>query len=93
MATPAARLMRAARQTGVAAALSRDAGSYLCNYLCWQATKSEGPRLAAFVHVPPVAQKTLRKGSRRLRGATLQRAAVAMLAELSRCLGSAGMRT
>lgn len=93
MVTPATRLMRAARRTGVSAVLSRDAGSYLCNYLCWQATNSEGLRLAAFVHVPPVVRKPLQRGTRCLRPATLERAATAMLAELSRCLGTAGMHT
>ncbi len=47
----------AARAAGVPAALSRDAGRYLCNYLCWQAAAATGagaPRLAAFVHVPIV---------------------------------------
>src|SRR5262249_33231506 len=43
---------------GAMTALSRDAGSYLCNYLCWRASEataiSGGPRLAAFVHVPLV---------------------------------------
>jgi pyroglutamyl-peptidase len=34
---------------------SRDAGRYLCNYLCWRASES-GVRLAAFVHVPKVAR-------------------------------------
>lgn len=52
------RLLRAALASGVEAKLSRDAGSYLCNYLCWRAleatTAGSGPRLAAFVHVPPV---------------------------------------
>ena len=43
----------------VPAVLSRDAGRYLCNYLCWRAAEAvaagtDGPRLAAFVHVPPV---------------------------------------
>jgi pyroglutamyl-peptidase len=95
MATPAARLLRAARRTGVLATLSRDAGSYLCNYLCWRATGAtkKGPRLAAFIHVPPVARKALRRGSRQLRSAGLERAATAMLAELAVCLGSAGMRS
>jgi pyroglutamyl-peptidase len=97
MKSPATRLVRAARQTGVAAVLSRDAGSYLCNYLCWRASDASrgknGPRLAAFVHVPPVARKTLRSGNRSLRAASLQRAATSMLAEFSCCLGSAGMRT
>jgi pyroglutamyl-peptidase len=55
---PARRLLAAARATRVPAALSRDAGRYLCNYLCWRAVEAarhpKGPRLAAFVHVPPV---------------------------------------
>lgn len=53
------RLLRVAQTSGVEAKLSRDAGSYLCNYLCWRALEAApagtGPRLAAFVHVPPVA--------------------------------------
>jgi pyroglutamyl-peptidase len=51
-----ARLLRAADSTGVDARASRDAGSYLCNYLSWRAIEAvsadTGPRLAAFVHVP-----------------------------------------
>ena len=95
MATPAARLVRAARRTGVPAAMSRDAGSYLCNYLCWRATQAarKGPRYAAFVHVPPIARKALRRGTSRLRAATLERAAISMLAELTCCLGLAAPRT
>jgi pyroglutamyl-peptidase len=58
MRTPAQRLVKAARSTGVKAALSRDAGRYLCNYLCWRATEAagrpHGPKVAAFVHVPKV---------------------------------------
>jgi len=50
-------LLAAARATRVPVALSNDAGDYLCNYLCWQAAlaarKRGGPRLAAFIHVPP----------------------------------------
>ena len=57
MPTPARRLLAAVRAARVPATLSRDAGRYLCNYLCWRATeaarKTGGPRLAAFVHVPP----------------------------------------
>jgi pyroglutamyl-peptidase len=93
MRTPAARLARAANRSGTPAALSRDAGSYLCNYLCWRATAAAGPRLAAFVHVPPVVRKTLHRGARDLTEAKLARAAAAMLDELSRCLGSAGNRS
>jgi pyroglutamyl-peptidase len=95
MATPAARLARAARRTGVPAVMSRDAGSYLCNYLCWWATQATecGPRLAAFIHVPPIARKALPRGTPRLRTATLERAATSMLAELACCLGLAATRT
>ncbi|MBV9260220.1 MAG: pyroglutamyl-peptidase I, partial [Pseudolabrys sp.] len=56
MATPAQALLAAASAAKVPAAISRNAGNYLCNYLCWNATvltaKRNGPRYAAFVHVP-----------------------------------------
>ena len=55
-----AKLLRAADGTGIDARASRDAGSYLCNYLSWRAIEAtcgdSGPRLAAFVHVPPLAR-------------------------------------
>jgi pyroglutamyl-peptidase len=55
---PAHRLVAAVRMAGMQAALSGDAGSYLCNYLCWRAGEAAGregiPRLVAFVHVPNV---------------------------------------
>jgi pyroglutamyl-peptidase len=55
-----ARLLRAALGAGVDARASRDAGSYLCNYLSWRAIEATchdtGPRLAAFVHVPLLAR-------------------------------------
>jgi pyroglutamyl-peptidase len=55
-----ARLLRAALDTGIDARASRDAGSYLCNYLSWRAIEATcrdtGPRLAAFVHVPLLAR-------------------------------------
>jgi len=60
---PTHRLLMAARATGVPAALSHDAGSYLCNYLCWRAAeagRSGGPRLIAFVHVPQVRRAQVR---------------------------------
>ena len=54
------RLWRAALDSGVDARLSRDAGSYLCNYLSWRAIEAshnqQPPLLAAFVHVPLVAR-------------------------------------
>lgn len=61
--TPARRLLAGARAAHAPAALSRDAGRYLCNYLCWRATEAaqekDGPRLAAFVHVPLVRRSPL----------------------------------
>lgn len=53
-----AKLLRAALATGIDARPSRDAGSYLCNYLSWRAIEATyvggGPRLASFIHVPLV---------------------------------------
>ena len=50
------KLLRAARLTGIDARTSRDAGSYLCNYLSWRAIEQvnggRGPLLAAFIHIP-----------------------------------------
>jgi pyroglutamyl-peptidase len=81
------RLLRAALATGIDARSSRDAGSYLCNYLSWRAietTRSEhGPRLAAFVHVPPLPRDASMQ--RRRAGLTLEElvdAGEAMLLEL-----------
>lgn len=91
MRTAAHRLVRAARSARVRAVSSRDAGSYLCNYLCWRGTEAKGPRLAAFVHVPPVPRKALRKGRRALTPAGLRRAGTAMLDALAHCLGSGGI--
>jgi len=54
---PTRQLLQAVRATRLPAALSRDAGRYLCNYLCWRAAEAaseNGPRVAAFIHVPPV---------------------------------------
>lgn len=53
-------LLTAARSASVPAILSRDAGRYLCNYLCWRAAetarKDDGPQLAAFIHVPGISR-------------------------------------
>ena len=66
MPMPAIRLLNAARTARVPAVRSRDAGRYLCNYLCWRAAEAaaakDGPRLAAFVHVPPVPRTRARAG-------------------------------
>lgn len=85
MPAPTRRLLAAIGSTGVPAVLSRDAGCYLCNYLCWRATemacKKGGPRLAAFVHVPTIARGARRPGKRRkLTQHDLARAGSAVLA-------------
>jgi pyroglutamyl-peptidase len=60
MPAPTRHLLAAARHARVPVKLSRDAGRYLCNYLCWNAAdvvaRAQGPRLAAFIHVPPVSR-------------------------------------
>jgi pyroglutamyl-peptidase len=85
-----AKLLRAAVGTGIDARASRDAGSYLCNYLSWRAIEAvetdHGPRLAAFVHVPWLARDGTprRKG---MPGITLDQlvdAGEAMLLEMVR---------
>jgi pyroglutamyl-peptidase len=57
-----ARLFRAALTSSADVSPSRDAGRYLCNYLAWRGIEAvhapDGPRLAAFVHVPLLAQDT-----------------------------------
>jgi pyroglutamyl-peptidase len=62
---PLVRLLAAARRAGVAARLSHDAGTYLCNYVYWRALEAAarpgGPRLVVFVHIPPL------RGARRSR--------------------------
>ena len=67
-------LVAAVRAAGLSAALSRDAGDYVCNYLCWRAgtaaVKRAHLRLIAFVHVPKVRQGSHRvpRPRRALRG-------------------------
>lgn len=59
------RLLRAAQLTGVDARLSLSAGYYLCNYLSWRALEAtrleNGPRLAAFIHVPLVPRRPIER--------------------------------
>src|SRR5512146_3010273 len=86
-----AKLLRAADGTGVDARASRDAGSYLCNYLSWRAIEAtcgdSGPRLAAFVHVPPLARGGARQPKGMAQRVTLEQlvdAGEAMLLEMVR---------
>jgi len=91
-----ANLLGAADGTGIDARSSRDAGSYLCNYLSWRAIEAtrrdDGPRLAAFVHVPLIARDGApqRKGkTRRITLEQLVDAGEAMLLEMVRLTRSA----
>jgi pyroglutamyl-peptidase len=86
-----AKLLRVAVSTGVDARASRDAGSYLCNYLSWRAIEAtdngNGPALAAFVHIPPLARgrESRRKGAAdRVTLENLVDAGEAMLLEMMR---------
>jgi pyroglutamyl-peptidase len=94
-----ARLLRAAKATGVDARASRNAGSYLCNYLSWRAIETvdagDGPRLAAFVHVPLLARNgaSQRKGgSPRVTLEQLVDAGEAMLLETVRLTRQLGLK-
>ncbi len=84
------KLLRAAKATGLNARASRDAGSYLCNYLSWRAIEAvesgNGPRLAAFVHIPPLARDGAprHKGFSRITLEELVDAGEAMLLEMVR---------
>lgn len=77
-------LFTAARAACVPVMLSRDAGRYLCNYLCWRAAeaarKPGGPRIAAFVHVPKIRKEPRpRRGQSRLGADDLARAGTSLL--------------
>ncbi|HTB01073.1 MAG TPA: pyroglutamyl-peptidase I [Bradyrhizobium sp.] len=94
-----AKLLRAARATGIDARISRDAGSYLCNYLSWRAIETTGreggPQLAAFVHVPLLARHRApqRKGAaHRITLDELVDAGEAMLAEMVRLTRQAALK-
>jgi pyroglutamyl-peptidase len=86
-----AKLLRAALGTGVDARASRNAGSYLCNYLSWRAIEAvgadNGPRLAAFIHVPLLARDGAERRTGGLHRVTLEQlvdAGEAMLLEMAR---------
>jgi pyroglutamyl-peptidase len=58
---PFARLLDAARATGIEARLSRDAGRYICNYVYWRALdaveKAGRPDIVVFIHVPKLRSR------------------------------------
>ena len=68
MPAPARRLLAAVRAARVPATLSRDAGRYLCNYLCWRAAEAAGQaRRPACRGLRPCAEGPARAGSARPR--------------------------
>ena len=90
-----AKLLHGARATNIDARASRDAGAYLCNYLSWRAIEAvnagNGPRLAAFIHIPPLARggALRRKGFPRITLEELVDAGEAMLLEIVKLARSA----
>ncbi|MBV9555846.1 MAG: pyroglutamyl-peptidase I, partial [Pseudolabrys sp.] len=88
MAAPAHALLAAARTAKVPASISRNAGNYLCNYLCWQATQMTAPkglRYAAFIHVPDLkpANRTTKVTRRVIDAEALKTVGEAMLLALA----------
>jgi pyroglutamyl-peptidase len=86
-----AKLHRAATLSGIDARISRDAGSYLCNYLSWRAIEAVNAngdlRLASFVHVPLLARDATSQRKNPARPITLEHlvdAGEAMLLEVVR---------
>jgi len=88
---PFTHLLAAARATRVRTILSRNAGTYLCNYVYWRAIEAAarpgGPRRVVFVHVPPVGRRFRRRRRTKRQAFTLDqlaRAAEAVLMAVSR---------
>jgi pyroglutamyl-peptidase len=94
----AAKLLRAAVRTGIDARASRDAGSYLCNYLSWRAIEAthrgDGPSLAAFVHIPlfPRGSSQQRTTGHHIAFEEMVDAGEAMLVEMARLTRQAVLR-
>lgn len=88
MRAPRAALLRAAREGGVPARLSHDAGRYLCNYLYWRALEAAarqgGPALVAFIHIPNIRRPDTRRAPVRKQAG--RRPAVADLARTGEAL-------
>jgi pyroglutamyl-peptidase len=63
---PFPRLLAALRRSALPARLSRDAGTYLCNYAYWRALQSvrHGRPLVQFMHIPWVSSVPRRRTSK-----------------------------
>ena len=70
LSTHAPAFLTAACNARTPVVLSRDAGRYLCNYLCWRAAETsrqdDGPRIVTFIHVPAIS-RTVRPKTKRHR--------------------------
>jgi pyroglutamyl-peptidase len=90
-----AKLLRAALNTGIDARTSRNAGSYLCNYLSWRAIEAKGrdggPDLAAFIHVPLLAREGASQVAGRITLDQLVDAGEAMLMEMVKLTRAAAL--
>jgi pyroglutamyl-peptidase len=90
---PVAGFLAAARNSGVPAAPSHDAGDYLCNYLCWRASRIaqtvRGARIVAFIHVPRVRAMVLPRARGRRPASTLGDLVAAGEAILTAATGAA----
>jgi pyroglutamyl-peptidase len=80
-------LVPAIRKAGAPARLSRDAGRYVCNYLCWRALGASVRGPVAFVHVPQIQRDPrplARVRRRRVTEGDLVRAGEALVVAMAR---------
>lgn len=76
---PVRALREAAARSGLPVALSRDAGTYLCNATLWDSIGSKIP--SVFVHVPPLARG---RGDTKPSPRQIEQAAILILEEIRR---------
>src|SRR5262249_1701528 len=94
---PLTRMLTAVRATGVDATLSRNAGTYVCNYCYWRALEGapspHRPPILVFIHVPALRPRGRFPATHRpLRFADLVKAGDAALAVVAAHLQGAGPR-
>jgi pyroglutamyl-peptidase len=73
-AAPFPHLLGALRKSALPARLSRDAGTYLCNYAYWRALeRTNGATLVQFIHIPRIGGKRPRMNKDRRRAINFPR--------------------
>jgi pyroglutamyl-peptidase len=78
--------------------VSRNAGTYLCNYAYWRALEAAaqtgGPRIVVLVHIPPISIRAKPRHARRIRRslASMTRAGEALLVAVLATLRASGRR-